>query len=386
MEIIKPGILIDFMRLRRPMMMLSFALVALSLTSLFVPGPNFGIDFAGGTEVQLVFAADLTAAEVRQKLVDLGYDQPDVVSVEGSSREYILRIKEVSALSDKESQALQSALSKVVGPEGVERFKPSPGGDKIAFTLSMDLSAEQVQSILTEAGGNVRSVEKFGTFDDHRYEAHLMGIGDELLSQLEKSLGDRGPEKLLRVEWVGPKAGAQLRDSAIKSLLYAVGFIMVYIAFRFDFRFAPGAIAALFHDVLITLGVYVLLRREMNLTTVAALLTVLGYSINDTIVIYDRIRENAGRFKDKSMRELINLSTSQVISRTLVTSATTLISIVPFMIWGTPAIQDIVFALAVGILIGTYSSIYVSAPMTEWIDRRWFQKPVAATSPKKATA
>jgi preprotein translocase subunit SecF len=386
MEIIKPGILIDFMRLRRPMMMLSLALVALSLTSLFVPGPNFGIDFAGGTEVQLVFGADITAAQVRQQLVELGYDQPDVVSVEGSSREYILRIKEVSALSEKEAQALQSALSKVVGSEGVERFKPSPGGDKIAFTLSMDLSAEQVQSILTEAGGNVRSVEKFGTFDDHRYEAHLMGIGDELISQLDKALGDRGPEKLLRVEWVGPKAGAQLRDSAIKSLLYAVGFIMVYIAFRFDFRFAPGAIAALFHDVLITLGVYVLLRREMNLTTVAALLTVLGYSINDTIVIYDRIRENAGRFKDKSMRELINLSTSQVISRTIVTSLTTLLSIVPFMIWGTPAIQDIVFALGVGILFGTYSSIYVSAPMTEWIDRRWFQKPAAAASAKKATA
>src|SRR5690606_12917577 len=190
----------------------------------------------------------------------------------------------------------------------------------------------------------------------------------------------------LRVEWVGPKAGEQLRDSAIKSLLYAVGFIMVYIAFRFDLRFAPGAIAGLFHDVIITLGVYVLLRREMNLTTVAALLTVLGYSINDTIVVYDRIRENAGRFKDKTMRELINLSTSQVLSRTIVTSMTTILSIVPFMVWGTPAIQDIVFALAVGVLIGTYSSIYVSAPLTEWIDRRWFQKGAGKPAPKKATA
>jgi preprotein translocase subunit SecF len=386
MEIIKPGILIDFMRLRKPMMLLSFALVALSLASLVFPGPKFGIDFAGGTEIQLVFGADLSAGEVRQQLVDLGYEQPDVVSVEGSSREYILRIKEVSALSDKEAQGMQSALSKVVGEEGVERFKVSPGGDKLAFTLSMDLPADQVETILKDAGGNVRSVEKFGTFDDHRFEAHLVGIGDELLSQLESALGDKGPEKLLRVEWVGPKAGQQLRDSAIKSLLYAVGFILVYIAFRFDLRFAPGAIAALFHDVLITLGVYVLLRREMNLTTVAALLTVLGYSINDTIVVYDRIRENAGRFKDKTMRELINMSMSQVISRTIVTSMTTLLSIIPFMIWGTPAIRDIVFALGVGILIGTYSSIYVSSPMTEWIDRRWFQKGVSAASPKKATA
>src|SRR5690606_34882511 len=108
-------------------------------------------------------------------------------------------------------------LSKVVGEEGVERFKVSPGGDKLAFTLAMDLPAEQVETLLRDAGASVRSVEKFGTFDDHRYEAHLMGIGDELLGQLGKSLGDKGPEKLLRVEWVGPKAGEQLRDSAIKS-------------------------------------------------------------------------------------------------------------------------------------------------------------------------
>lgn len=386
MEIIKPGTFIDFMRLRRPMVLVSITLLSLSLASLFFPGPRFGIDFAGGTEVQLVFGGEIDAGEIRQQLVDLGYDQPDVVSVEGSTREYILRIKEVSALSDEEAGRMQSALAGAVGEEGVERFKVSPGGDKLAFSLSEDLPSDRVEALLTGAGGKVRSVEKFGTFDDHRYEAHLIGIGDELLSQLEGALGDRGPEQLLRVEWVGPKAGEQLRDSAIKSLLYAVGFIMVYIAFRFDFRFAPGAIAALFHDVLITLGVYVLLQREMNLTTVAALLTVLGYSINDTIVVYDRIRENAGRFKDKTMRELINLSTSQVISRTIVTSLTTLFAIVPFMIWGTPAIQDIVFALAVGILIGTFSSIYVSAPITEWIDRRWYQRSAMIAATKKASA
>lgn len=386
MEIIKPGILIDFMSIRRPAMIASFAAIAISLLSLVFPGPRFGIDFAGGTELQIVFAKDITSAEVRQALVDLGFDQPDVVSVEGSTREYILRVKEVSALSDKEAQSMQSALAKVVGEEGVERFRVSPGGDKLSFTLSTELPAQQVRTILEEAGGKIRSVEKFGTFDDHRYEAHLVGIGDEIYAKLDAALGDRGPEQLLRVEWVGPKAGEQLRNSAVKSILYAVGFIMIYIAFRFDLRFAPGAIVSLFHDVIITLGVYVLLRREVNLTTVAALLTVLGYSINDTIVVYDRIRENAGRFKDKTMRELINLSSSQVLSRTIVTSGTTLVSIVPFMIWGTPAIQDIVFALAIGIIVGTYSSIYVSAPLTEWVDRRWFQKPAAKATPKKAPA
>ncbi|MBK6581150.1 MAG: protein translocase subunit SecF [Sandaracinaceae bacterium] len=173
---------------------------------------------------------------------------------------------------------------------------------------------------------------------------------------------------------MGPKAGEQLRDAAIQSLLYAVAFIMVYVAFRFDLRFAPGAVLALFHDVVITVGIYVLVQKEMNLTTIAALLTILGYSINDTIVIFDRIRENMGRYKDKSLSELINISSSQVLSRTLMTSATTLVSVSAFFVFGTSVIQDLSFALFIGISVGTYSSIYVAAPMTEWIDRRFFAK------------
>jgi len=131
---------------------------------------------------------------------------------------------------------------------------------------------------------------------------------------------------------------------------------------------------ALLHDVLITLGIYVLVQKEVNLTTVAALLTILGYSINDTIVVYDRIRENMGRLRDKSLSELINISTSQMLSRTIVTSGTTLLSVMAFFIWGTPVIQDISFALFCGILLGTFSSIFIAAPITEWMDTRFFNK------------
>ena len=177
---------------------------------------------------------------------------------------------------------------------------------------------------------------------------------------------------------MGPKAGQQLRDAAIKALLYAIAFIMVYVAFRFDLRFAPGGIVALTHDVLITLGIYVLVQKEVNLTTVAALLTILGYSINDTIVVYDRIRENMSRLRDKPLSELINISTSQMLSRTIITSGTTLLSVVAFFIWGTPVIKDISFALFCGILIGTYSSIYIAAPITEWMDTRFFNKAARA--------
>ena len=152
---------------------------------------------------------------------------------------------------------------------------------------------------------------------------------------------------------------------------------MVYVAFRFDLRFAPGGVIAMAHDAIITVGIYVLLQKEFNLTIIAALLTIVGYSINDTIVVYDRIRENLGRYRDKSLYDDINISTSQMLSRTIMTSGTTLLSVSAFFIWGTSVIRDISFALFIGILIGTYSSIYVAAPLTEWMDRRFFSKAKA---------
>jgi preprotein translocase subunit SecF len=149
---------------------------------------------------------------------------------------------------------------------------------------------------------------------------------------------------------------------------------MLYVALRFDLRFAPGGVIALLHDACFVMGCYVLLQKEFTLATIAAILTVIGFSINDTIVIYDRIRENMQRMRNASLAELINISTTQTMSRTIITSGVTLLSIVGFFIWGTPVIKDICFGLAVGFVVGTYSSIYIAAPITEWMDTRWFRR------------
>jgi preprotein translocase subunit SecF len=202
----------------------------------------------------------------------------------------------------------------------------------------------------------------------------LVGVADEVVATLKQALGEKAPDQPLRVEWVGPKAGQQLRTAAVKSLLWAIMFIMAYVALRFDLRFAPGGIIALLHDTLITVLVFVIIRREVNLSTVAALLTILGYSINDTIVIFDRIRENMTRMRDLSMYDLINVSTTQTLSRSLLTSFVTLLSITPFMIWGTPVIKDFAFALLIGMVVGSYSTIYIAAPLTEWMDKKLFSK------------
>jgi preprotein translocase subunit SecF len=206
---------------------------------------------------------------------------------------------------------------------------------------------------------------------DHRVEIQLQSKGDLLMDVLRAQLGkDTVPEAALRVEWVGPKAGKQLRDSARNSVAIAIVFIMLYLAFRFDLRFAPGVVLACVHDAMVVIGVFIVFRREVTLSTVAAVLTIIGYSMNDTVIIYDRIRENLGKHRGKSFSQIINLSVSETLSRTILTSGATMLSVLPFFVWGTGVIKDFALAMVAGIIAGTYSSIYVAAPLTEWIDKK----------------
>jgi preprotein translocase subunit SecF len=373
MELFKPRGTINFMKYRGPLIGGSLLLALLGLISMWVPGPNYGIDFKGGTEVQLKFDPSVNPTEVRETLAAVGYEA-EVVTVEGRAGEFLVRVGRVSSLSSEQITKIKATLNWRISGVKIDELKVSPGGDKISLRMRDSVDAAAVEAALKAAGAKVRSVNTFGSSEQHRYEAQLVGVADELLKSLQAKLGERAPEEPLRVEWVGAKAGKQLRDAAIKSLLWALLFIMGYVAMRFDLRFAPGGVVALIHDALITVLVFVILQREVNLSTVAALLTILGYSINDTIVIFDRIRENMTRMRDLSMYDLINVSTTQTLSRSLLTSFVTLLSITPFMIWGTPVIKDFAFALLIGMVVGSYSTIYIAAPLTEWMDKKLFSK------------
>ena len=373
MEFFKPRATIDFMKYRGPIISGSLLLALLGFLSVFWPGPNYGIDFKGGTEVQLRFKKPVESGVVRKALGEIGYDA-EVVSVEGRADEYLVRVGVVSSLPPAKVDSIKKAINWRIGNVKVEELKFSPGGDKITLRMRDSVDPPAIQAALKTAGANVRQVNGFGASDQHRYEAQLVGVADEMITGLKKRFVDVAPDAPLRVEWVGPKAGRQLRDAAIKSLLWAVLFIMAYVAMRFDLRFAPGGIVALLHDTLITVLVFVVMRREVNLSTIAALLTILGYSINDTIVIFDRIRENMTRMREASLYHLINVSTTQTLSRSILTSFVTLLSILPFLIWGTPVIRDFAFALVIGMVVGSYSTIYIAAPFTEWMDRKLFAK------------
>ncbi|MBW2465472.1 MAG: hypothetical protein JRH11_27745, partial [Deltaproteobacteria bacterium] len=208
MELVKPGTYIDFMRYRKAVISSSLLLVTASIVSLFFPGPNYGIDFQGGTELQLAFQGDVSAGDLRQALEGAGYMRPDVVSVQDSENEFIIRVQEVSALPEGQIESIRTTLEERLGSVSLNDMQVSPGGDKIAFRLGGTVEPQLLEEALTESGVGVRGVNAFGQAEDFRYEAHLVGVADEIVRQLRETLGERGPADPRRVEWVGPKAGA----------------------------------------------------------------------------------------------------------------------------------------------------------------------------------
>ncbi len=407
---VKPGEDIDFMGTRRYFLGVSALLILASVVGFFVPGPRYGTDFKGGTEVEIAFKQPIDAAKVRATVQEIGFAAPDVVAVgdDPNVPQFMIRVKEVSSLTDEHKRALEAALcyqsegAKTAIDEArcplelrATEVKFSPGGDKVtarygnADTIcgeaKPNLSCPPSPKVVAQLSGSIDGIElRAGDNNpvvinprDNKVEFYFKSRGDQIMDGLRQKLGaEVVPATPLRVEWIGPKAGKQLRDSAIKSISIAIICILLYIAFRFDMRFAPGAILALVHDVFLAMGMMVLARREVTLTTVAALLTIVGYSINDTVVVYDRIRENLGRYRKMSFPKIINRSITEMLGRTIKTSGLTAAAVIPFLFWGTGVIKDFAFTLLVGVVVGTYSSIYIAAPLTELIDRKIFGKTV----------
>lgn len=408
MQLFPIGKVYDFMGHRLLWGLISLAMVAASVVALFVPGPSWGTDFKGGTEVELVFNGEVSEEQIREAADAAGFASPDVIRIrdENSPNRFLVRVQEVSAIGEQAQAQIEKALcfgenlDQASCPENKQasEVKFSPGGEKITvrFRETPDVGWIRKQLESGVGGVNLRAGDNNPSLQnerENRVEILLQSKGDQLMAGLRQALGPEVvPDKPLRVEWVGPKAGAQLRDSAIKSIVVAVIFVMVYIAFRFELRYAPGAVVALIHDAIVTIGVLIYLGKEFDLTTVAALLTIVGYSVNDTVVVYDRIRENFGKHRGASFVKIINLSLSEMFSRTILTSLTVMINVCAFFVWGTGTLKEFAFTLMVGLSLGTYSSIYIALPFTYWLERVLFAKmgpkkqAPTGPRPKKAAA
>jgi preprotein translocase subunit SecF len=288
MEIFKKVTHIDFMGKRKLAIVFSLLLMAIAIGAIVTRGLNFGLDFTGGT------------------LIEVGYEQP------------------------VDLQEVRAALDKVGFGDAVVQH----------FGTSKDVLVR-----LAPRGGEDSEA-----------------IGDQILQVLNTA--SEGEVKMRRQEYVGPQVGDELRDDGGLAMIIALAFILIYVMARFEYRFALGSIAALIHDVVITLGFFALFQWEFDLTTMAAVLAVIGYSLNDTIVVFDRIRENFRKMRKDPPRQVINASINQTLSRTLMTSGTTLLVVFAMFFLGGELIHSFSLALIVGIMVGTYSSIYVASTAT----------------------
>jgi len=296
----------------------------------------------------------------------------------------------IDFLSFKRLAAVISAIlilggvASIVAHQGLKYGIDFRGGTNVQIQFSTAPDLDQLRQFFAEKGMKNVILQTFGDAADKEILLGLptgspLGTGEHLTSELRKILLPQHPKlEIRRIETIGPKVGDELKISAVQAILIALGLVLLYITIRFQWRQGVSAIVALVHDVLVVIGMFSILDKEFSLTVVAALLTVVGYSLNDTIVVFDRIRENQGKYRKKSFEETINLSITETLSRTLITSGTTLLVVLALFLLGGEIIHDFAFALLVGVLIGTYSSIYVASPVAVFLTRL---APPSGTAP-----
>jgi preprotein translocase subunit SecF len=293
MEIVSKNLNIDFMGVRKPAVALSVVWLLVAAAAIAMRGLNFGIDFTGGTLIEVGYEQDVKLEEVRGALAEGGFQGAGVQRF-GTLRDVLIRLA------------------------------PDAGGE----TASAELSDRVFRSLSSAAQGKV---------------------------------------ELRRVEFVGPQVGDELAEDGALAVLVAMIAILMYVAMRFEWRFAVGAVAALAHDVLFTVGLFALLQVEFDLPVLAAVLAVIGYSLNDTIVIFDRVRENFRKMRKGTPEVVVNSSVNQTMARTIMTSGTTLVVLLALFFLGGENIHGFALALIVGVVIGTYSTIYVASAVALWL-------------------
>jgi preprotein translocase subunit SecF len=382
-EIIHPGAKYEFIGNQKYWIGMSIVLVTLSFLMLPLNSYvfksrghalNWGVDFRGGSEIVVEFSKPVDAGDVRKALADIQLADAEVVRFEDPSGKkpwnFMIRAGAVSVVSEQQAKQIRASLA-TDGDASLKHFEWSEGGDKIYLRYDKSVDPASLTTSLKAIGINTNQVQAFGRPDDHTYEVTLVGLDTEIRRALDARLGAGAVAAIPQVESVGAKAGKQLQVDAAQSLGAAILLIMVYIAFRFDFRYGPGTVVALIHDAILTVGAFAVTYKEFSLTTVAAVLTIIGYSMNDTIVVFDRIRENAARLRDRAFDRVVNQSINETLSRTILTSATVFFVTLAMNVFGVGVIRDFAFAMNVGVIVGTYSSIFIASPILIWLNDRF---------------
>jgi len=368
---------IDWMGKAKYFYALSGILLLAGWTSIyFNHGLRYGIDFKGGTNVDVRFSQPPNLDHLRSGLTAQGLGNTEMQTVSDianpSSNEVLIFVEG----KNQDDQDLDASRIKVENAlnatYGVATSNKADFNSATPTTLAKVLTQKDPLLLNVNAGDRYQQLAKklldyrdkssngvLTNFDDL---SKVDGVTAPVLASIKDSYA-LGPFAIRNVEIVGPKVGGELRSQAILVTLYALGGMLVYIAFRFEWVYGAAAVLAVFHDVLITLGFFSLLRFEISLTVIAALLTLVGYSMNDTIVIFDRIRENNRLLRKESFADVVNKSINQTLSRTILTSGLTFLTVLVLFLMGGQVLRAFSFALVVGIVVGTYSSFGIAAPL-----------------------
>lgn len=382
---------LDWMGKAKYFYALSGILLLAGWTSIYLKGGlRYGIDFSGGTNVDVRFAQAPNLDKLRASLTAQGLGNTEIQGVSdidsSNSNEVLIFVEG----KGQDETALETSRAKVLNAlsatYGVATSDKTDFNATTPSALAAMLTEKDPLILSVNAGDRYQQLAKrlldyrdknangiLTNFDDL---SRVSGVTPAVLSAIKSSYA-LGPFAIRNVEVVGPKVGAELRKQAIYVTLYALGGMLVYIAFRFEWVYGAAAVLAVFHDVLITLGFFSLLHFEISLTVIAALLTLVGYSMNDTIVIFDRIRENNRLLRKEAFADVVNKSINQTLSRTILTSGLTFLTVLVLFLMGGQVLRAFSFALVVGIVVGTYSSFGIAAPLVvAW--NHWRGQGVAA--------
>lgn len=365
---------INFMKYRFVLFGVSIVVSLLAVAAIVTKGFRFGVDFRGGVEAVLKFDGDVSIEQLRASLDRMGLKDASVqtfgTQFETNKNEFIVHFSGDFADQEAVQAALDRELSRVSQKANVLANYRFSGLEKGYLQLKEKLPQDQIESAVRAvdfAPLEVLEVNPFGRETSLEYQVIFRGVGSFLQTELAKDLPGR-QMSIQRLDFVGAKVGADLKLSAILSIVITILLVFVYVFMRFELKYAPGVVVALGHDVLIVAGLFAYFEMDFDLTIVAALLTLAGYSINDTIVIYDRIREVAANLKGKAFSDIINVAVNQTLGRTIMTGITTMMATIVLWIYGGPVIHGFAFALTVGIVVGTYSSVFIAAPLILWMN------------------
>jgi preprotein translocase subunit SecF len=408
-ELVKPGTNFDFIGRARLFTLISFLAVLASVGMLFVNKAwrgdymNWSTDFKGGTEITFAFhkkgtnqPVEVGPGEARGALSSAGFEAFDVAEISWDENDrtvhgILIRTRDFGAVPRDVQEKVRDAAGTEL--KAIQPLKVTWSGDRLFIRSKKALDWKAAQAFLAKFDLTLRpwdepeaersKIAEEGT-GEHEAELTVEGIDAHYRDALAQGLGGAVDVRVDNVYGVGAKAGAKLRNDGITALFYALLLVMLYLVVRFDLRYAPGAIRALIIDASVVMGVYAATWTEFSLVTVAAILTVMGYSVNDTVVIYDRIRENMRNLKDKKMARIMNISVNEMLGRTLLTNMTVFAVTLMMNIFGTGEVRNFAFAMNIAAVVGTLSSIFVAAPLALWIHNRFYERGGAASRARAA--